>query len=438
LSPQNYSQNIIPPNTFSNKLPEIDTPLKNILSSSISSSQIPKSPKQIQPPSFGSYDLMNNQLSKRIRQQSLTSTNEISEFNEKYFQQQQQSIQQQTPHYMTPPSIQIDITNQPQSSVLSPNTSSTSINQLTSFFRSNLITVDGLRKDVLHKLFNLAHDLRILVLTDKDLTSLLRGKVIAEMFFEPSTRTQCSFTAAAQRLGANVIFMDQQHSSIKKGETLEDSVRMMSGYSDLVVIRHPEPGAAERAAKVSNVPIVNAGDGTGEHPTQALLDIFTIREEIGTVNGITVTMVGDLKHGRTVHSLAKLLRLYRVTLRYVSPSFLMMPSDIVSYLNKYSIPQEEFNSLEEALPDTDVLYMTRIQKERFESNEEYEKAAGLYLLTPQLMRKAKKKMIVMHPLPRIDEISTSFDSDPRAAYFRQAEYGMYCRMALLLNILKQN
>ena len=304
-------------------------------------------------------------------------------------------------------------------------------------YKSNFITVDNLRKDVMHKLFNIAHDLRILVLTGKDLTSLLRGRVVAQMFFEPSTRTQCSFSAAVQRLGGTIIFMDQQHSSIKKGETLEDSVRMMSAYSDLIVMRHPEPGAAEKAARVTNVPLINAGDGTGEHPTQALLDIFTIREEIGTVNGITVTMVGDLKHGRTVHSLAKLLKLYRVTIRYVSPKFLKMPRDIVESLSKAGVVQEEFESLEEALPDTDVLYMTRVQKERFESVEEYEKAAGMYVVTPHLMINAKKKMIVMHPLPRIDEISTAFDSDPRAAYFRQAEYGMYVRMALLLMVLKQ-
>jgi carbamoyl-phosphate synthase/aspartate carbamoyltransferase/dihydroorotase len=306
------------------------------------------------------------------------------------------------------------------------------------FYRSNFITVDHLRKDALHKLFNLAHDLKILTLSDKDLTHLLRGKVIAEMFFEPSTRTQCSFTAAVQRLGGTCIYMDQQHSSIKKGETLEDSVRMMSAYSNLIVIRHPEPGAAEQATRVSSVPVVNAGDGTGEHPTQALLDIFTIREEIGTVNGITITMVGDLKHGRTVHSLAKLLKLYKVTLRYVSPDFLKMPADIVENLRQAGVVQEEYSSIEDALPDTDVLYMTRIQKERFDSHEQYEKASGMYVLTPQLMRIAKKKMIVMHPLPRVDEISTLLDSDPRAAYFRQAEYGMYVRMALLLLTLKQN
>ena len=225
---------------------------------------------------------------------------------------------------------------------------------------------------------------------------------------------------------------------MKKGETLEDSVRMMSAYSNLVVMRHPEGGAAELASRVASVPLINAGDGTGEHPTQALLDVFTIREEIGTVNGITVTMVGDLKHGRTVHSLAKLLKLYRVTLRYVCPEFLRMPAEIVQNLRKAGIMQEEFASLEEALPDTDVLYMTRIQKERFDSLEDYQRAAGMYVLTPQLMRQAKKKMIVMHPLPRVDEISPALDSDPRAAYFRQAEYGMYIRMALLLMTLKQN
>lgn len=311
--------------------------------------------------------------------------------------------------------------------------------QISSLYRSNLITVDHLRKDILHKLFNLAHDLRTMIMNDKDVTSLLKGKCVAEMFFEPSTRTQCSFTAAVQRLGGTTIYMDQQHSSIKKGETLEDSVRMMSAYSDLIVMRHPEPGAAERASKVSCVPLVNAGDGTGEHPTQALLDIFTIREEIGTVNGLTITMVGDLKHGRTVHSLAKLLKLYKgITLRYVSPDFLKMPADIVNSLKDSNINQEVFGSLEEALPETDVLYMTRIQKERFTSQDEYDKASGMYILTPQIMRKAKKKMIIMHPLPRVDEISTSLDTDPRAAYFRQAEYGMYVRMALLLMILKQN
>jgi carbamoyl-phosphate synthase/aspartate carbamoyltransferase/dihydroorotase len=304
------------------------------------------------------------------------------------------------------------------------------------FYGTSIISVDLFKKEQLHELFNVAHHLRTLVSTDKDLTGYLRGKIMAEMFYEPSTRTQCSFAAAMQRLGGSIIYMDEKHSSVKKGETLDDSVRMMSSYSDCIVIRHPEPGAAALATRYANVPVLNAGDGTGEHPTQALLDVFTIREEIGTVNGITITMVGDLKHGRTVHSLAKLLRLYRVKIQYVSPDALRMPTEIIDYLNKYNIVQQEYSTLEEALPSTDVLYMTRIQKERFETAQDYDRLAGLYVVTPQIMRKAKKKMIVMHPLPRVDEISVKFDTDPRAAYFRQAEYGMYVRMGLLLMILK--
>jgi carbamoyl-phosphate synthase/aspartate carbamoyltransferase/dihydroorotase len=222
------------------------------------------------------------------------------------------------------------------------------------FYGSHIISVDLFKKDNLHQLFNMAHHLRTLVSTDKDLTSFLRGKIMAEMFYEPSTRTQCSFAAAMQRLGGSVIYMDEKHSSVKKGETLDDSVRMMSSYSDCIVIRHPEPGAADLAMRFANVPVLNAGDGTGEHPTQALLDVFTIREEIGTVNGITITIVGDLKHGRTVHSLAKLLRLYRVKIQYVAPKALKMPDEIVNYLKKYNIEQEEFSSLEMALPSTDV------------------------------------------------------------------------------------
>lgn len=232
--------------------------------------------------------------------------------------------------------------------------------------------------------------------------------------------------------GGSVIYMDETSSSVKKGETLEDSVSVIAGYADVVVLRHPEPGAVGNVAQRLRKPIINAGDGVGEHPTQALLDVFTIREELGTVNGMTITLVGDLKHGRTVHSLAKLLTLYSVQLRYISPPGLGMPEHIVRYLNSKGVPQKVYNSIEEALPDTDVLYMTRIQKERFSTEEEYKKACGLYVITPKLMTSAKRtKMIVMHPLPRNQEISCEFDSDGRAAYFRQAEYGMYVRMALL-------
>ncbi|PSN40707.1 CAD protein [Blattella germanica] len=221
-----------------------------------------------------------------------------------------------------------------------------------------------------------------------------------------------------QRLGGRVIHMDESSSSVKKGETLE--VRF---------------GTLQRAATYCRKPLLNAGDGTGEHPTQALLDVFTIREEIGTVNGLTITMVGDLKHGRTVHSLARLLTLYNVQLRYVSPSNLGMPLPIMQFVASKGITQEKFDSLEDALPETDVLYMTRIQRERFASQEEYETACGHFVMTPQLMTRAKRKMVVMHPLPRVFEISPELDSDPRAAYFRQAECGMYVRMALLAMVL---
>ncbi|UJR35525.1 hypothetical protein I4U23_028279 [Adineta vaga] len=302
--------------------------------------------------------------------------------------------------------------------------------------KQHILTVLELTRAQCREIFTLAHQYRNCHLHHRPIEPILTGKILSHMFFEPSTRTQCSFTGAMLRLGGSVIPFDSHLSSVQKGESLEDSVRMLMSYADVIVIRHPEVGAVQRAASISRVPVINAGDGIGEHPTQALLDIFTIREEIGTFNGLTITMVGDLKHGRTVHSLAKLLTMYSdksISLHYVSPPSLAMPQDVVDCVASAGISQKSHINLEEILPDTDVLYMTRIQKERFNSEEEYKKACGLYKITPQLMRNAKKhgKMIVMHPLPRLDEISTAFDSDPRAAYFRQAENGLYIRMALL-------
>ncbi|XP_073981816.1 carbamoyl-phosphate synthetase 2, aspartate transcarbamylase, and dihydroorotase rudimentary [Rhodnius prolixus] len=299
----------------------------------------------------------------------------------------------------------------------------------------HVLTVDMFTKDQLNELFNLAQTLRIFVLKERPIDHILKGKVMASIFYEVSTRTSCSFSAAMQRLGGKVIHVDETSSSVKKGETLEDTVAVMASYADVVVLRHPEPGAVSRASQHCRKPLVNAGDGTGEHPTQALLDVFTIREEIGTVNGLTITMVGDLKHGRTVHSLARLLTLYNVQLIYVSPPSLGMPKHITDFVSSRGIAQQEMSSLEEALPDSDIVYMTRIQRERFSSQLEYDKACGLLILTPQLMTKAKRKMVVMHPLPRVFEISPELDSDPRAAYFRQAECGMYVRMALLAMLL---
>ncbi|KAF6204420.1 hypothetical protein GE061_002761 [Apolygus lucorum] len=299
----------------------------------------------------------------------------------------------------------------------------------------HILSVNMFTKEHLNDIFNLAQTLRNFVIKDRPIDHILRGKLMASIFYEVSTRTSCSFSAAMQRLGGKVVHVDETSSSVKKGETLEDTVAVMASYSDVVVLRHPQPGAVARASHHCRKPLINAGDGVGEHPTQALLDVFTIREEIGTVNGLTITMVGDLKHGRTVHSLARLLTLYNVQLRYVSPASLAMPIHIVEFVKSRGIDQQEVGSLEEVLPDSDVVYMTRIQRERFSSQEEYEKACGQIVLTPQLLTKAKKKMVVLHPLPRVFEISPELDSDPRAAYFRQAECGMYVRMALLAMVL---
>jgi aspartate carbamoyltransferase len=265
---------------------------------------------------------------------------------------------------------------------------------------------------------------------------LLKGKILANLFYEPSTRTSSSFTAAMERLGGSVIPINEvKYSSVSKGESLPDTVRTLECYADVIVLRHPEVGSASLAAKYAKKPVINAGDGIGEHPTQALLDSLTIKEELGYIDGLTVTMLGDLKFGRTVHSLARLLSLYKVKLNYVSPNILRMPTEIIEELKVKGIEQSEFNTLDQALPGTDVLYVTRVQKERFTDLSEYDKAAGAYVIDPEIMEQAKDRMIVMHPLPRVSEISMEFDDDPRAAYFRQMEYGLYVRMALLAMVL---
>lgn len=299
----------------------------------------------------------------------------------------------------------------------------------------HILTADMFTKEQLNDIFNTAQTLRVCVMKERQLDHILKGKIMASIFYEVSTRTSCSFTAAMLRLGGGVISMDGTTSSVKKGETLDDSVKIMSGLSNIVVLRHSEPGAVTKAAQLCRKPLINAGDGVGEHPTQALLDIFTIREEIGTVNGLNITMVGDLKNGRTVHSLARLLTLYNVNLRYVSPKGLEMPDHVRHYVAQKGICQKDYDRLEDVLGDTDVLYMTRIQRERFTSQDEYERVCGQFVVTPKLMTGAKRKMVVMHPLPRNLEISPDFDSDPRAAYFRQAESGVYVRMALLAMVL---
>jgi len=265
---------------------------------------------------------------------------------------------------------------------------------------------------------------------------LLKGKILANLFYEPSTRTSASFTSAMERLGGSVIPINEvRYSSVSKGESLPDTVRTLERYADVIVLRHPEVGSVALAAKYTEKPIINAGDGIGEHPTQALLDLFTILEEMGKVDGLTITMLGDLKYGRTVHSLARLLTLYDVKLNYVSPTVLPMPDEVVAEVREKGIPQQAYNTLDSALPESDVLYVTRVQKERFDDLEQYEKVKNEFVITPEVMQAAKEEMILMHPLPRVGEISMDLDSDPRAAYFRQVGYGLYVRMALLAIVL---
>jgi aspartate carbamoyltransferase catalytic subunit len=305
------------------------------------------------------------------------------------------------------------------------------------WYGKDIISVKQFERDDLEYVFGVAHEMRGMV-ERVGTFDLLKGKILANLFYEPSTRTSSSFTAAMERLGGSVIPINEvKYSSVTKGESLTDTVRTLECYADVIVLRHPETGSAAIAAKAARKPVINAGDGIGEHPTQALLDTFTIFEELGAgqIDGMTVTMLGDLKYGRTVHSLARLLSLFEVKLNYVSPEILRMPKEVMDEVAEKSIPQAEFNSLEKVLPETDVLYVTRVQKERFEDPADYEKVKGAYVIDPANMKAAKKDMIVMHPLPRVGEISVDFDDDPRAAYFRQMEYGLYVRMALLAMVL---
>ncbi|TEU08099.1 MAG: aspartate carbamoyltransferase, partial [Anaerolineales bacterium] len=267
-------------------------------------------------------------------------------------------------------------------------------------------------------------------------TDLLKGHVLANLFYEPSTRTSSSFVAAMVRLGGSVIpIHGVQYSSVSKGESLPDTVRTLECYADVIVLRHPEVGASEVAARYASKPVISAGDGVGEHPTQGLLDIYTIHTELGTIDGLHVALVGDLKNGRTVHSLARLLRMYDTRLTFVSPGNLRLPSEVKEELLAAGRAVAETDTLEQVIETVDVLYVTRVQKERFSDLSEYEAVKDYYEITPELMRRAKARMVLMHPLPRVGEIHYDVDDDPRAAYFRQMENGMYIRMALLAAVL---
>ncbi|XP_006456591.1 hypothetical protein AGABI2DRAFT_188488 [Agaricus bisporus var. bisporus H97] len=304
-----------------------------------------------------------------------------------------------------------------------------------SFQRRHILSVKQFTHRDVHDLFSLAHEMRLQV-ERNGVLDILRGKVLCTAFYEPSTRTSSSFETAMKRCGGEVVSIAVERSSVAKGETLSDTVRTLACYGDAIVLRHPDAGSAQLAAKYSSVPIINGGDGIGEHPTQALLDVYTIRSELGTVNGRNITLLGDLKNGRTVHSLVSLLCLYSVRLNFVSPKSLAMPHSVVSAARKAGVPVTICESLDEVLEDTDVLYVTRVQKERFETEQEWMQVKDLYRIDHAVLSRAKEDMIVMHPLPRVNEIDPEVDFDSRrAVYFRQMRYGLFIRMALLASVM---
>lgn len=307
-------------------------------------------------------------------------------------------------------------------------------------FKHVISTKQFLDINILDKLFKLADEMEKSDKEDK-LTNFLNGKILATVFYEPSTRTRFSFEAAMHKLGGDVISTESaaHFSSVTKGETLQDTIKIVSGYADVIVLRHYEKGSAKIAAAISAVPIINAGDGIGEHPTQALLDLYTIKKELGKIDNVRIALIGDLLYGRTIHSLVYLLALYKnVRIYFISPIQLKIPKEYKDYLRQKKIEFEELEDLNKILDKVDVLYVTRIQKERFKSEQEYEKVKNSYVIDRKVLRQIKKNAIIMHPLPRVNEISLEVDKDKRAAYFRQAKNGLYIRMALLRMIFNKD
>jgi aspartate carbamoyltransferase catalytic subunit len=306
---------------------------------------------------------------------------------------------------------------------------------MTKLSKKDVLRADQFTPGDIHLILERAATYEAALAVGKELDEL-RGKVLATLFFEPSTRTRLSFETAMLRLGGCVLSVSEAKStSASKGESLHDTIKTVEGYADAIVLRHPEVGAAEVAARATAKPVLNAGDGAGEHPTQSLLDLYTIRKEQGRVDGLTISLVGDLKHGRTVHSLATLLSQYPVSFLFVSPPALRMPREVVERAQAKGISVRETDDLGLALVQSDVVYMTRIQRERFADPVEYDRLKDAYVLTRATLGKAKPSITVMHPLPRVNEISTDVDDLPGAAYFRQSANGVPVRMALLALLL---
>lgn len=303
------------------------------------------------------------------------------------------------------------------------------------FSKQDIVSIKELSVSEIDTIFEEAEDM-IPIAEGRERSDLLGGKILATLFFEPSTRTRLSFEAAMKRQGGRCIgFARPGTTSVKKGETLADTIRVAEGYADIIVLRHPQEGSARLAANFSQKPIINAGDGAGQHPTQTLLDLFTIKKETDGIRGKKIGLTGDLKYGRTVHSLTHALSMYDTELLFIAPPSLQMPQEIINELEEKGCEYQKVEDLSENINDLDVLYMTRIQRERFPSSKEYQEVASTYNLKKKMLDDVKDQMVIMHPLPRVDEISPSVDSTEHAKYFQQAANGVPVRMALLKLLL---
>ena len=295
----------------------------------------------------------------------------------------------------------------------------------------SLVSIDDFSKEEIMHILDLAGDFE-----KQPVRNLLEGKVIATLFFEPSTRTRLSFESAINKLGGKIVgFTDSSSSSVSKGETLHDTIRMVSCYSDLIVMRHPVEGSARYASEIASVPVINAGDGANQHPTQTMLDLFSIRKTQGTLDNLNIFMVGDLKYGRTVHSLMMAMSRWNTTFNFIAPEELRMPDEFKLYLENIGLKYYEHNDFTDIISKADIIYMTRVQKERFSDPIEYEKVKNIYVLRNSMLKNTKPNLRILHPLPRVNEIHTDVDSNPKAYYFEQALNGVFTRQAILCTLL---
>ncbi len=295
----------------------------------------------------------------------------------------------------------------------------------------SLVSIDDLDTEEILRILDLAEEFE-----KNPVQKLLNGKVVATLFFEPSTRTRLSFESAINRLGGKIVgFSDSSSSSVSKGETLHDTIKMVSSYSDLIVMRHPVEGSARFASEVASVPVINAGDGANQHPTQTLLDLYSIRKTQGTLDNLNIFMVGDLKYGRTVHSLMMAMSRWNTTFNFISPEELKMPDEYKLYLENLGLKYYEHLDFTDIISRADIIYMTRVQKERFSDPIEYEKVKNVYVLRNSMLANTKPNMRILHPLPRVNEINMDVDANPKAYYFEQALNGVFTRQAILCSLL---